>query len=169
MILNILVIAVFAAFNSGIVSLRRAANVSTAAALAETQMERYRALTYDVIYLDTTSYGNADATYKGDSALAGNPAPTVVTASCPGVPESCNPSRVATGPDGRSYRVDTYIVNSVLRNAQGTAIGRTQKKITIVVRDSTNLNGRPLTRIVSTFDCSTGQKASGTPITCPTS
>src|SRR5438045_4138045 len=57
--LNIGILALVAAFNSGAVALQRASRVSTAAALADTQMERYRAILYSTIGLDSTSV-NAD-------------------------------------------------------------------------------------------------------------
>ncbi len=167
--LNIALLALVASLNAGILSLRRAGKLATAASIADTQMELYRAVTYDQIYLDTASYNAADATYKGDSALAGSPAPTVVTATCAGVPAVCNPSRLVTGPDSRSYRLDTYIVQDAPKNAQGTAIGRTQKRITVVVRDPGTLTRKPFARVVSTFDCATGQTQTDPPITCPTS
>src|SRR5207302_3552945 len=45
-ILNVGVLATVAAFNSGIVTLRRSGMISTAAVLADKQMELYRSLTY---------------------------------------------------------------------------------------------------------------------------
>ncbi len=167
-ILNVAILAVVAAFSSGMVSLRRAGKLATAAAIADTQMELYRGLTYDAIYLDTTSYNGADATYKGDLALSGSPAPTPVTAACAGVPPACNPSRSVTGPDRRSYRVDSYIVSDVVKNQSGTAISRTQKRVTVVVRDGANVAGPALARVTSTFDCATGQTATQS-VSCPTS
>ena len=54
-ILNVGILAVVAAFNSGIVALRRSGSISTATVLADKQMELYRALTYGSIALDPTS------------------------------------------------------------------------------------------------------------------
>ena len=166
-ILNVALLAIVAAFNSGIVSLKRAGTLSTAAALADSQMELYRAATYDAIYLDTTLFNGADAIYKGDTALAGTP--TVVTADCAGLAVECTPSRSVTGPDRRPYRIDSYIVTEVPRDASGNQIGRTEKRVTVVVRDGNKLDGRALARQTSTFDCATGQTASGTAVACPTS
>ena len=72
--LNIGILAIVAAFNSGTVALNRASKISTASALADSQMELYRAITYNSIALDATSLGSVDNTYKCDSALG---------ASCP--------------------------------------------------------------------------------------
>ena len=52
--LNVGILAIVAAFNSGAVALRRASQISTAAALGDKQMELYRAIAYNAIVLDTT-------------------------------------------------------------------------------------------------------------------
>src|ERR1700736_1086185 len=54
-LLNIGLLAVVAAFTSEIVSLNRAGRITTAAVLADGQMELYRALTYNAIRLEPTS------------------------------------------------------------------------------------------------------------------
>jgi type II secretory pathway pseudopilin PulG len=152
--LNIGILAIVAAFNSGIVTLNRASKVSTAAALADAQMELYRGLQYASIALDTTALGTVDNTYKCDSALGAscpNPTSGEVTATCATpLPNECVPSRSTTGADRKSYRVDTYITTQTPPN------GRPVKLVTIVVRDARNLSGRPFAREASTFDQSTG-------------
>src|SRR5919199_4614765 len=62
------ILAVFAMFNSGMVQIRRASAVSTAAALADSEMEKYRALQFDAIGLLDSQVTAADATYKADTA-----------------------------------------------------------------------------------------------------
>jgi Tfp pilus assembly protein PilE len=69
MMLNIGILAIVAAFNSSMFALNRASRISTASALADSQMELYRALTYSAIALDSTALGSVDNTYKCDSAL----------------------------------------------------------------------------------------------------
>ena len=66
--LNVGILAIVGAFNSGIFALNRASRVTTASALADSQMELYRALTYSVIALDSNSVTAADNTYKCDTA-----------------------------------------------------------------------------------------------------
>ena len=144
-ILNVGVLAVIAAFNSGAISLRRASEISSAAAVGDKQMELYRAIKYTAISLDTASVTAADATYKADAAYT---AGTQLTATCSPITNSCNPSRTTTGPDGKSYRVDTYIIS------QTPTGGRALKLVTVVVRRSTGL--KALARVASTFDASTG-------------
>lgn len=146
--LNIGLLAVVAAFSSGIISLNRASRITTASVLADQQMELYRALTYASIRLDTTAVGTTDQKYKDDPLLGGSTS-SLITASCAGPPAECNPSRVATGADRKSYRVDTYIQQITPTG------GRPVKKVTIVVRDAANL-ALTFVRQASTFDQSTG-------------
>ena len=84
-ILNIGILAVVAAFNSGIVALRRSGSISTATVLADKQMELYRALTYGSIALDPTSIP-ATTPYTSDAAWASERTPAWASArdSAPG-------------------------------------------------------------------------------------
>jgi Tfp pilus assembly protein PilV len=148
LMLNIGLLAVVAAFSSGIVSLNRASRITTASLLADQQMELYRALTWASIRLDTTAVAATDQKYKDDPLLGGSTA-SLVTATCSGPPNECNPSRVATGADKKSYRVDTYIQQITPSG------GRPVKRVTVVVRDGSNL-AVTYVRQASTFDQITG-------------
>jgi type II secretory pathway pseudopilin PulG len=153
--LNIGILAVVASFNSGIFALNRASRVTTASALADQQMERFRAVTYAAIALDTSSLSGVDNTYKCDSALGvscPNTTSGEISTACSGspLPNECVPSRSVVGADRKNYRVDTYITSSTPTG------GRTLKVVTIVVRDGSKLSARPLYRAASTFDQSTG-------------
>ena len=160
--LNIGILAVVAAFNTGILTLNRASRISTGAALADAQMELYRALPYASIALDSTSLGTVDDTYKCDAALGAscpNSTSAEVTTNCTGspVPNQCNPSRPVTGADRKKYRVDTYIILSTASTSPPTPPnGRPVKIVSVVVRDANNLSARPFAREASTFDQSTG-------------
>lgn len=146
-VLNIGILAIVAAFNSGAIALRRASHISTAAALGDQQMESYRAIKYASISLDTTSVAGTDATYTGDGAYNASQ----VTATCSPIVNECTPVRTisaATSPDHRSYRVDSYVVYDTPTG------GRQLKKVTVVVRESSTL--KALARFSSTFDESTG-------------
>ena len=154
-VLNVGILAIVAAFNSGIFALNRASRTSTAAALADAQMELYRALKYNSIALDSTALGTVDNTYKCDSALGGscpNSTSGEVTTTCTGspLPNECTPSRSTNGADHHKYRVDTYITTTTPTN------GRAVKLVTVVVRDGGALSARPFMREASTFDQSTG-------------
>lgn len=146
--LNIGLLAVVAAFSSGIVSLNRASRTTTASVIADQQMELYRALTHTAIRLDTTAVDATDAKYQNDPVLGGSTA-GLVKASCPGPPDECNPSRKVVGADRKDYRLDTYITETTPTG------GRPVKKVTIVVRDWNNL-AVSFVRQASTFDQSTG-------------
>ena len=164
-VLNIGILALVTAFSSGSIALNRASKISTAAALADKQMEVYRALRYDSIALDyatTNALVTTDNNYSCDKAIrvvttnacGSANRKTVYTTNtlCTGspLPDQCQASRTVTGPDNRSYRIDSYVVQETLN---GTS--RDVKVVTIVVRDSANLAGS-LIRAQSTFDLSTG-------------
>ena len=157
--LNVGILAIVAAFSSGNAALARASRVSTAAALANRQMESYRGLIYDNVVFTTSEWNAAvaDSSYTADTAYTTNmqspvaPKALVGTlTTCPtNVPAtSCDPSYTTTGPDHRSYRVDTYLYY----DAPGG--GSQLKSITVVVRSSTN-TASSFARISSTFDSST--------------
>ena len=162
--LNIGILAIVAAFNSGAVALQRAGKISTATALANAQMELYRALKYESIALDAsrvTSLTATDNDYSCDDAIktvvaspcgSGNRR-SQVTATCTGtpLPNECEPSRALVGPDNKRYRVDTYIISETPPS------GRPVKRVTVVVRDQLKLTSRALARVASTFDQATGQ------------
>jgi len=145
-VLNVGILAIVAGFNAGALSLLRATETSTASTLADKQMELYRAITYPAISLNTTG---VDGTYTGDVAYPG----TRVTGVCTSpVANSCVPTRTVTAaqsPDGRPYRIDTFIIRYT-----PTANGREIKRVTVVVRRPSPL--QVLARLNSNFDQSTG-------------
>jgi type II secretory pathway pseudopilin PulG len=137
-VINVALLAILLSLTSGVAALRRSAETSTASAVADKQLERYRALAYASIYLDTTSLSSVDSTYTSDSAYAASQ----VNQTCSPLTVACTPSQTVTGPDGRSYRVDTYIVS--VTPSGGTAV----KQVTVVVRKSGSTG--TLARVVST-------------------
>ena len=143
MVLSIGLLAIVAGFSSGMSALVRASQTSTAATLADGQMELYRGIRHTAIGLDAGSLPG-DTVYQNDPALSG--VSSQVTATCAGIPPECRPSQVVAGPDGHSYRIDTYIVWK-----QPTATARSVKQITIVVRNASDLS-QSFTRQVSSFD-----------------
>jgi type II secretory pathway pseudopilin PulG len=157
--LNIGLLAIVAAFQSGALALKNAGEVSTASVLADKQMELYRALKYTEIALDTNAVqtANGETAYQCDSANKVDPAAacgggnlqTQQQKTCSTMTPQCNPRQTVTGPDGRAYRVDTYVVS------QTPPTGRTVKLVTIVVRRNVDL--KALSRVSSSFDQSSGQ------------
>lgn len=166
LILNTAVLALVAAFISSSTTLRRAGRTATAATLADSQLELYRALTFTAIALDSTSVGTTDTTYRNDTALPSQSTTNLVTTTsgCSGLPNQCNPSRTVTGPDNETYRIDTYVVcvNNTTHVVQtpsscdSTAPNGTIKLVTVVVRDASALSNAPWARQSSSFDRSTG-------------
>ena len=164
--LNIGILALVAAFNSGAFALRRSGMSSTASALADQQIELYRVNTYSAILLDTTAEATArtNTTYNCDTALSGCAGGvSQVTATCTSAsgslsgetgspPPRCNPMQTVIGPDHHRYRIDTYIV---FQYPTGSGTSRQNKLVTVVVRDGNNLS-TVLAREPSTFDAATG-------------
>jgi type II secretory pathway pseudopilin PulG len=153
--LNIGILALVATFQSGSTALSRANAIANATAVADRQMEQYRALRNCAIYLTSTSVtsANANAAYVRDK-----PTGTVVdetTVANGSIPASCaSPAPPATatlasqtilGADNRTYTVDTYIV---VTTATG---GGSLKQVTLVVRDPKALTNSLFSES-STFD-----------------
>ncbi len=151
-ILNVGILAIVASFNAGIITLNRASRITTAAVLADQQMELYRGITYDSIRL-------ASATIPGSAPYTTDPAYTcsgcstqITTPPCgagPPYPDECNASRQATGADRKLYRINTYIVQTTPTG------GRPVKRLTVVVRDEAD-QSKVYVRQASSFDLSTG-------------
>ena len=137
-VINVGLLAILLALTSGVTALRHAAETATASAVADKQLERYRAVTFASIFLDTTSLSAADSTYQADSAYSASQ----VAQTCSPLTAVCTPSQTVTGPDGHSYRVDTYIV--LATPAGGTSV----KQVTVVVRKAGAT--ATLARVVST-------------------
>jgi hypothetical protein len=126
-------------------------------------MELYRALKYDKIRLDPGSVTAGDNTYKCDESYGttgcdpytdSDTSKIVVTrpvGECTGspLPNECLASRTATGADGKQYRVDTYITEDTPPS------GRAVRRVTVVVRNPSDLTQAPWARQSSNFDQST--------------
>ena len=67
-VLSIGILALFAMFESGIRHIKRASTVTTAAALADREMERFRAIRYASIGLPNSMVDAAAAPYLTDPA-----------------------------------------------------------------------------------------------------
>jgi Tfp pilus assembly protein PilV len=159
-VLNIGILSIVAAFNAGALALSRASRQSTATAVADTQMELFRGIRYANIQQTTSEWNSAvaDSTWTADTVYQQNMAspvspkalvPTVT--SCPNSnANSCDPSFLTNGPDGRSYRVDTYLYYDQPSSYSGQV-----KVITVVIRNANDL-GHSLARETSTFDAATG-------------
>lgn len=153
-LLNVGILTIIAAFSSSGFALGRAAITNSATAVADKQMESYRARPNCAIYLTSSSFTSAqsDTLYTGDAAYSSSELtdattpPSPLPATCTtGVPSSLTTaSQTIQGPDGRNLRVDTYIT------AVQPANGGYTKQVVVVVRSPTS--GLTLVREASTFD-----------------
>jgi prepilin-type N-terminal cleavage/methylation domain-containing protein len=75
-VLAVGLMAVYAMFQTGLMQIRRASTITTAAALGDTEMEKYRAIKYESLGLDNADVAAADATYTSDSAYRGDTSPS---------------------------------------------------------------------------------------------
>jgi type II secretory pathway pseudopilin PulG len=155
--LNVGILALVAAFQSGAIALKQASKISNASTLADAQMELYRALPYAQLGLDATSIGTTDNTYRCDSTLGSscpNSTSSLIPVTCATpLPDQCKPTRIVKGPDQYTYRIDSYIVAYTVPPSGGVS-AREERKITVVVRDNAQLS-RILAREISTYDKAT--------------
>jgi Tfp pilus assembly protein PilE len=141
-VLTVGILALVAAYTSGYVALNRATRVSSATLVADSQMERFRALQYSAVQLNTSCGSSCaeDATFTGDTAY--NPAAQVT--GCTTTDPTCLPTQMKTGPDGKTYRLDSYVeyacVSGTLSTSPSLTCGSGNpypvKRVTVVVRSS---------------------------------
>jgi type II secretory pathway pseudopilin PulG len=141
--------ALISVFVASAVSLRRAGQKGTALTLADTQMEKYRTRTFTSVRIDGTLIPTSGTYVTANSADSIIPPSTNQAVAgqngddgCPTVnePPACLPVQNVTGPDGHTYRVDTYVNyvnNDSTLSIRTPASGLTLKLVTIVVRDGT--------------------------------
>jgi Tfp pilus assembly protein PilV len=185
-VLQVALLAIIGAFGAGAAALGRASKTTTAAAIADQQLELYRALPYDAIGLDTAG-APTTGTYVSDTTVCpaaqtpvcgntpprNNVVPSTGTWSCTATSGTtsvvtyfsengvnpCVAHRTVSGaasPDGRTYAVDTYIKWGALGANQ-----RPVKQISVLIRDGST--SKRLAKEVTTFDCSTGTPVGSPP------
>jgi type II secretory pathway pseudopilin PulG len=182
-VMGIALTALVTVFSTAILEMRSTSQQTTAAFLADAQMETFRAMTSRDIGLDLSAGTVAalDTTYTSDLACVNQSIQAdctddgvAATETLPTgtLPDSCTtidawypntlpcePSRVVgaattpASPDGHSYRIDTYVVE-LAATTTGT-LQQARKEVTVVVRDGSQL-GHTLARESSIFDCATG-------------
>jgi prepilin-type N-terminal cleavage/methylation domain-containing protein len=161
-VLAVGILAIVAGYGSGYVAVRRANQISSATVLADAQMEQLRAHTYAYVALNRAG---EDTTYQSDSAYS---AATEIGGCSSTSDPSCLPTQTQTGPDGRSYRVDTYMnwscLSGTLTTSPSPTCGSGQpapvKLVTVVVRNSAAT--KEWAREASTFSPLTGCDPSST-------
>jgi hypothetical protein len=160
LVLSIALLALIGAYSFGYFSIRSAGTTSAAGLLANNQLELYAAIPYSSIGLDAatlTSVKSTDATYSTDeSGLTGSG--TDVTISGCGSTPQCSPVQTLTGPDHKSYKLETFI--RLLANPSIST--RSEKVVTVIVRNA-SVSGSPKVVTVQTaFD--TGSPSSSPPV-----
>jgi prepilin-type N-terminal cleavage/methylation domain-containing protein len=154
-VLTVGILALVAAYSSGYVALRRATRVSSATLLADSQMERFRALQYSAIQLNTScgAICSEDATYTADTAYS---SANQIT-GCGTTDSTCLPTQTKTGPDNKSYRMDTFIdwacATGTYSSGSCSSGQNPVKVVTVVVRKS---SGGTWVREQSAFTSLTG-------------
>ena len=153
------IFAIFGVFQAGIVQIRRASTVTTAAALADSEMEKFRAIKYDSIGLantavDTVVAGSYGSTYTGqsfyltDTAASTTLSAAITTTSQTSVPvQSTITGFPSSGPFLVKIDSEYMLVNnrststwSLYRTADRACSGRPPRR-TPRARRSTGSNG----------------------------
>jgi Tfp pilus assembly protein PilE len=145
MVLTIAVGAILAGYASGYLSLSFASTAGNALTLADKQIELYNTLPNSSVALDSSTIPTGSdpyvTAYASDSTIPSSTGEvtgaTAASGSCtsPTTPQPACAVQTVTGPDGRDYRVDTYIVST---NPNSGYTTRTLKAVTVVVRTVTN-------------------------------
>jgi prepilin-type N-terminal cleavage/methylation domain-containing protein len=105
-ILVVGLLAVFTMFQSGIIAIQRAGYQTTAAVLADTQMEQFRAIKYESIGLANAAVDAADAVYKADTAYSvGSTATTSLAGSMTASTTTMTVASSAGFPTSNGFRV----------------------------------------------------------------
>jgi Tfp pilus assembly protein PilV len=156
--------ALLTVLTASALSLQRSDRKGTALALAEGQIERYRNLSYSDLRLDNATLAAVPSTDPYVTANSSDPTiptgttATEVTTSSAGtnacaspLPPECLPIQTVTGPDKRSYRIDTYITSLTPKDSSGNVIGDPVVQVFVVVRDATISTLPILARSSSTF------------------
>jgi Tfp pilus assembly protein PilV len=160
-IINVAILAMFAMFQAGALSLLRASRTSNGSVVAEKQMELYRGMLYTGIALNDTlansSSTTSDTIHTGASAwgsasaqvkLPGSATPPAF--ACASTSPECIPIQSSvSGPDGRAYRVDSYVTSYTPPS------GRPGKQVTVDVRLAADTT-KVLATLTSNFDQATG-------------
>ncbi|MDX6479862.1 MAG: hypothetical protein QOG85_372 [Gaiellaceae bacterium] len=140
LILTIALLALIGAYSLGYFAIGSSAKTSAAGLLANNQLELYSSLPYASIGLDATTLTStkaSDATYTSDETALPVSGTDVTISGC-GSSAQCLPVQTLTGPDNKSYKVETFI--RLLTNPNAT--GRSEKVVTVVVR-AASVSGTP--------------------------
>lgn len=166
----IAVAAVLSLLTAGAIALQRSGQRGTALTLANRQLEYYRTVGYKYARLDHNAIpasglyvtASSDPTIPPASPLCSSVGQVgclltdqvAAETPCGTGPACVPPVQTVTGPDHRSYEIDTYMTYSVPQSttSSGTTLGRAVKNVLVVVRNAQLTNKPILARNGSTFD-----------------
>jgi Tfp pilus assembly protein PilV len=123
--------ALVSVFASSLLSLRHASIEGNALTLADKRMETFKTLPYSGLKLDATTIPSSADLYSTSppSNLVGWQKAQISTGQQTGGTQAA--TQTVTGPDGRSYRVDSYIfATSASQNPNGEQV----LQVTVAVR-----------------------------------
>lgn len=111
-------LAVFTLFQSGIIAIRQAGHKTTAAVIADSEMEKFRAVKYETIGLADAAVDSADTVYKGDVAYtAGGSSTTSLSSAITSTAAALVVVDPSTFPSTNGFRVK--IENEIVRVTAG--------------------------------------------------
>jgi type II secretory pathway pseudopilin PulG len=140
LILTIALLALIGAYSFGYFAVGSAGKTVSAGLLANNQLELYSSLPYASIGLDATTLTSvkaSDANYSTDESALPVSGTDVSISGC-GASAQCLPVQTLTGPDNKSYKVETFI--RLLTNPNISS--RSEKVITVIVRNA-SASGSP--------------------------
>ena len=104
-VMSVGILAVFAMLQSGAVQIERASVTSTAAAIADSEIEKFRAIKFNAIGLDDAAVASADSTYSGDAAYVVDAPTTALAASLTAASSTMSVTSAAGFPSTAPFRV----------------------------------------------------------------
>jgi prepilin-type N-terminal cleavage/methylation domain-containing protein len=117
------VMSLFALFQAGIIQVRSASTITTAAALADAEMERFRAIKYEVIGLDDGQVTAADTTYRGDAAYRADASPaTTLLAGVDAAATVLTVNSAAGFPAAAPFLIQLDSERMLVESGAGTAV-----------------------------------------------
>ena len=115
------ILALFAMFQSGMTQLHRASSVTTAAAIADSEMENFRAIKFGVVGLDDADVAATDALYKADTAYLSEAAPSTTLAGALDASQTTVTVASTTGfPSAAPFRIKVESETMLVEAGAGT-------------------------------------------------
>lgn len=152
LVLTIALLALIGAYSLGYFAIGSSAKTSSAGLLANNQLELYSTLAYTSIGLDATtltSVKSTDPTYSTDEAALPSGATSDVTISSCGASAQCLPVQTLTGPDHKTYKLETFIR---LLSTRSDGATRSEKVVTVVVRNASATGSPKVLTMQTAFD-----------------